>query len=72
LKGEIMDGKLVIGKAKIINNNGNIYEGEIKNSLPDGNGIFKFADGTIKDGIYKEGKFISGKITFPDGKVVNI
>ena len=55
---------------KIIFKNGNIYEGDIVNGIPQGKGKMIFVDGSIHEGNIADGKFF-GKGTFinPNGKI---
>ncbi len=49
-------------------NRDGFYEGEVKNSLPDGRGTYRSHDGVIYDGIWKAGiREGLGKITWSDG-----
>ena len=52
-------GKWDIIKGKITFNNGNVYEGEIKNEKEDGYGIKKYKNGDEYKGYFKEGRKIS-------------
>ena len=41
--------------------NGDLYEGEVKNNLPHGKGIFKFISGEEEIGEFFEGELLNGK-----------
>lgn len=45
------------------------YEGEIKNGKPNGKGKSVFPNGTVAEGRYLDGPFVSGKITYKEGGV---
>ena len=58
-------GNIVFGR--IFLSNGNIYEGEIKNSVPDGKGKITFSNGDIYKGDFKFGEMNGkGVFTFND------
>ena len=44
------------GRGKLVKKNGDVYEGNFKNGLPDGEMIIHYADGAKFKGIYKAGK----------------
>lgn len=48
---------------------GSIYEGELRDGRPHGQGRFLDTDGTIKDGEFQNGKFRQGTQTYADGSV---
>ena len=53
------------GGAKITGSNGNTYEGDIQDGLPNGTGTFVWRDGRIYEGEFKNGKpHGTGKITW--------
>jgi len=50
-------------KALVISNNGDRYDGHIKNAKANGNGMFHKADGTIFKGTFKDGALTDGYIS---------
>ncbi len=48
----------IIGLPKIMYDNGDVYEGEIKEDKPDGKGTKKLATGEIQTGDWKEGNYV--------------
>ena len=48
----------IIGSPKIMYDNGDVYEGEIKDNKPDGKGIKKLATGEIQTGDWQDGNYI--------------
>lgn len=48
----------IIGLPKILYDNGDVYEGKIKENRPDGKGTKKLAKGGIQTGDWKDGNFI--------------
>lgn len=55
-------------KAIVISNNGDRYEGYIKNAKANGEGVFYRADGTIFKGTFKDGALTDGYISLNDIK----
>lgn len=53
-----------IGRLKYEGENGDVYEGGGKNGKYDGYGVLTRKTGEVYDGIWSEGTFHSGKITF--------
>ena len=48
--------------------NGDVYEGNINSdNEPHGYGVINYADDTLFQGEWSNGKITSGKMTFPDG-----
>jgi len=51
---------------KLIFKNGDVYEGEIKNGKPHGQGTMTYKDGTIDEGEWYEGSLIVRGLSSPD------
>lgn len=47
------------GKGKMVYKNGEIYEGEMKDDLKHGRGIFRMANGSVIYGEWEKGKMIN-------------
>ena len=59
------EGNIIYGR--IFFPNGDIYEGEMKNSLPDGKGKISYSNGEIYEGDFKQGEMTGkGIYTFSD------
>ena len=56
------------GTADVITSEGR-FEGEIFMGRFDGYGVLGRPDGTVLDGEFSKGRFVEGRITFPDGSV---
>jgi len=50
--------KMIPCKGKIVDKNGIIYEGDVINGIPHGRGKITYTDGKIKEGTWKNGKFL--------------
>jgi hypothetical protein len=63
-------GDCLNGYSRFNFENGDVYEGDVKNGSPDGNGIYQYSNGEVFTGIFKSGKK-EGKGTyyFNDGTV---
>jgi hypothetical protein len=60
------------GFGKKTHENGDIYDGELKDGEPNGKGTYTFADGRFYNGQWKDGlKSVKGTFTWPDGHVYN-
>ena len=69
-EGVWIKGNIIYGRIFFIT--GDIYEGEIKNSLPDGNGQIEFANGELYKGDFKQGEMTGkGKFIFSDNTEYN-
>lgn len=60
-EGEFSNGLLVKGKAKIIYDDGAIYEGDMINDKCNGHGITISPNGDFCDGKYEDNQFITGQ-----------
>jgi hypothetical protein len=58
---------LLNGVERINYNNEDVYEGQLKNGVPSGEGIYYFANGDVIVGKFKAGEVTSGTYNFSDG-----
>lgn len=55
---------------KVTDDEGNVYEGELRDGVRHGTGRMEWIDGTVYEGDFREGKIHgSGKMSDPDGEV---
>lgn len=72
MEGTFEDGVLILGKARNVDKYGTIYEGDIKNGYPHGNGKCIYADGTWFKGKFANGNRMGGTHYTADGKVIKV
>lgn len=72
LEGVYEDGVLIKGKGKTIDKYRTVYEGEIKNGFPHGEGKCTYADGTWFTGKFAYGNRMGGTHYAADGKVIKV
>ena len=48
------------GLGRMTYKDGSVYEGEWKNGMRHGKGVFRGSDGSVQDGIWQEGRFLNG------------
>jgi len=57
IEGKFKDGKVILGRARILYSNGEYYEGMIKHDgIKDGKGIYYYENGDIYDGEFVDNK----------------
>ncbi len=63
-----LDARTVI--RKVTDDEGNVYEGELRDGVRHGTGRMEWVDGTVYEGDFREGKIHgNGKMSVPDGEV---
>lgn len=68
IQGNLNKKRKITGFGKYTFNNGNIYEGYLKDGKRHGNGIITYSSGSVYDGEFKDGKQDGkGKYTTPNG-----
>ena len=72
LEGVFEDGVLITGRGRTVDKYGTIYEGEIKNGYPHGEGICTYADKTWFKGNFANGNRMGGTHYAADGKVIKV
>ena len=72
MEGTFEDGVLILGQARNVDKYGTIYEGDIKNGYPHGNGKCIYADGTWFKGKFANGNRMGGTHYTADGKVIKV
>lgn len=72
LEGVFEDGILIEGKGKTVDKYKTVYEGDIRNGYPHGNGKCTYADGTWFIGKFANGNRMGGTHYAADGKVIKV
>lgn len=72
MDGEFEDGVLITGKAKTIDKYGTVYEGDIKNGYPHGEGRCTYKDGTWFKGKFANGNRMGGTHYTAEGAVIKV
>lgn len=72
MDGEFEDGVLITGKAKTIDKYGTVYEGDIKNGYPHGEGRCTYNDGTWFKGKFANGNRMGGTHYTAEGAVIKV
>lgn len=72
MDGEFEDGVLITGKAKTIDKYGTVYEGDIRNGYPHGEGRCTYKDGTWFKGKFADGNRMGGTHYTAEGAVIKV
>lgn len=72
LEGVFEDGVLIQGRGKTVDKYRIVYEGDIKNGFPHGNGKCYYTDGTWFEGKFAWGNRMGGTHYAADGKVIKV
>jgi len=72
LEGVFEDGVLIQGRGKTVDKYRIVYEGDIKNGCPHGNGKCYYTDGTWFEGKFAWGNRMGGTHYAADGKVIKV
>lgn len=72
LEGIFEDGVLIKGRGKTIDKYATVYEGDIVNGYPHGNGKCTYRDGTTFKGKFANGNRMGGTHYAADGTVIKV